>query len=75
MRNAKMLGLIALVFVVGSGLWGQARKGKAPAKPKAKGAVAAAPAAPGPQKMDCRTLALLLNLWTICRHRTRFLLL
>ena len=52
MRNAKMLGLIALVFVVGSGLWGQARKGKAPAKPKAKGAVAAAPAAPGPQKMD-----------------------
>ena len=52
MRNAKMLGLIALVFVVGSGLWGQARKGKAPAKPKGKAAVAAAPAVPGPQKMD-----------------------
>lgn len=47
-----MLGLIALVFVVGSGLWGQARKGKAPAKPKGKAAVAAAPAVPGPQKMD-----------------------
>ncbi len=49
---AKRLGVFGLVLILGGGLWGQARKGKAPAKPKGKGAVAAAPAAPGPQQMD-----------------------